>query len=322
MSGCVTCLLLPPGAVYSPQGVSPVPYFSLLHRMRSARNKEVDAARAELHRVNATLGKREEDLQRLKEKICNIQEMNRTLQDAVRALQLEAEENRRERKDLEGELHLQAIQLETERQRHRRDVSNLHEHLQASSKQIEKMTQLSQDYRALQIVFQSPLTRKKQNLLSAVGKVPQNRSRSPPTFLSTYLRATGHTSEQLLQVQNRVLDDFDHYLENRISTSETALDEEMQMTFLSRLCEISEELSLLERQREGLEQRSARSVGSLVRTHGSVGESPGIRSHHGSSHLRAPLSEPNDKVQNNRNHPAVGQRARHWAEGHQCNDQP
>ncbi|XP_066457473.1 plectin-like isoform X2 [Eleutherodactylus coqui] len=255
-----------PGAVYSwapSPGAPPVPYFTAVRRLQSERNEEADAVRSELHGVNASLSLKDKELQRLREEMCHIQEMNQTLQDSITALQLEAEENQRKCEELEGERRLQAAQLEAERLSHRREVSGLQERLQASGMKIQEMARLSRDYGALQAVFQSPLTKRKQNVLSAVGRGPPERTASSSTSMATYLQATAHLYKQLLQVQNRVLDDFDHYLENRLSASEAdasrpAPENEVQRTFLSRLAEISEELSLLEQQREALEQRSSR----------------------------------------------------------------
>lgn len=51
---------------------------------------------------------------------------------------------------LEKEILLKAAQLKTERQSHKQSLSNLHEQLQASSMKIQEMTQLTQDYQALQ----------------------------------------------------------------------------------------------------------------------------------------------------------------------------
>ncbi|XP_056389139.1 uncharacterized protein LOC130283530 isoform X2 [Hyla sarda] len=222
------------GAVYShpiqsPQvlaqsrGAAAVPYFSLVQRMQSERNEDVDAVRAELHRVNAILSMRDEELRFLKEEICNIQKSNRILQDSVTALRLEAEKNQRKCGELEEELRLRETKLVLENQSNKQTLSDLCERLQASTVMIQKMTQVTQDYRALQTVFQSPLNRKKQNMLSSVGKVPSDRAAASSTYMSTYLHATGHIYEQLLHVQNRVMNDFDHYLEKCINASETDL---------------------------------------------------------------------------------------------------
>ncbi|XP_056389140.1 uncharacterized protein LOC130283530 isoform X3 [Hyla sarda] len=286
------------GAVYShpiqsPQvlaqsrGAAAVPYFSLVQRMQSERNEDVDAVRAELHRVNAILSMRDEELRFLKEEICNIQKSNRILQDSVTALRLEAEKNQRKCGELEEELRLRETKLVLENQSNKQTLSDLCERLQASTVMIQKMTQVTQDYRALQTVFQSPLNRKKQNMLSSVGKVPSDRAAASSTYMSTYLHATGHIYEQLLHVQNRVMNDFDHYLEKCINASETdlsppPLDKEIQRAFLSRLAEISEELLLLEQQREALEQRNASCREVSSRTHNVETRDPPRPEHTGS----------------------------------------
>ncbi|KAG8539981.1 hypothetical protein GDO81_020031 [Engystomops pustulosus] len=196
--------------------------------------------------------------------------MKETLQDSVSALQLMTEEKERRCRELEGDLLLHVTQLESERQKHRQDVQDLEERLKASDVKMTAMTQLTQDYRALQTVFQSPLPKKKQNMLSVAWRVPQDRIAPTLTYVPTYLQATAHMYKQLLLVQNSVLDDYDQYLENSFSASHQdqpypPAEKEVQVTFLGRLAEISEELTLLEQQREALEQSSqVRGAGELT----------------------------------------------------------
>ncbi|XP_075468135.1 uncharacterized protein LOC142501730 isoform X2 [Ascaphus truei] len=85
----------------------------------------------------------------------------------------------------------------------------------------------------------------------------------------SYLQTTVHMYQQLLQVQNRVMDDFDSFLENQIHVStggEISQQQQQQQQqqkelekkkkhFLDCMAEISTELSLLGQQRESLEQQ-------------------------------------------------------------------
>ncbi|XP_073451889.1 uncharacterized protein [Aquarana catesbeiana] len=243
------------------KGTHAAPYFSLMQQMQDERNEEVDRLQSEIQRKNTILSQKEEETVTLRDKMSAVQKKNQTLQSAMAALKLEAEESRRKAEKLD--LGIQALnrQLDMERQTHRQSLSDLQRQLDFCRDHIQEMKDYTASYQALQQAFQSPMTRVKQNILSAPGKVPADRTAVSSTFVSSYLQTSRHMYQQLLHVRNTVMDDFDAFLERQSSKSgnrgsQPQLHEETQ-SFLTTLEELTQELSLLSQQRESLEERHA-----------------------------------------------------------------
>ncbi|XP_068111368.1 uncharacterized protein [Hyperolius riggenbachi] len=241
------------------QGPAAAPYFSLVRQMQNDRNEEAERVMSELQQVTAVLLQREEEILALRNDISNAQEKNQTLEAAISALRLEAEKNQRKIERLELEMKNLEKHLKEERLKHTQSMSDLQDQLDSSHGQIQKMEERTTSYQALQRVFQSAMMHKKENVLSAPGKVPADRTAVTPTFVSSYLQANKHLYQQLLYVQNAVMDDFDAFLESQDDTSgtghsQTRQDEEMER-FLHTFSEISLELALLSQQRNSLEER-------------------------------------------------------------------
>ncbi|KAM4636969.1 uncharacterized protein O3C94_018002 [Discoglossus pictus] len=84
--------------------------------------------------------------------------------------------------------------------------------------------------------------------------------------VTSNLQTSKHLYQQLLQIQNRAMDDFDSFLENRMPVlpvgraTQQNPDDEMEIkkkTFLGCMAEISTELSLLRQQTDSLEEQNA-----------------------------------------------------------------
>ncbi|KAM5132303.1 uncharacterized protein ACMZJ9_019106 [Mantella aurantiaca] len=241
------------------QGTHAVPYFSLVRQIQDERKEEADRLQAELQQMNTLLSQKKEEIVTLKDEISAVQKKNQTIQSAMSALRLETEESRQKAETSELVNRALNTQMEVDRQTHRQFLSDLQCQLDSCHVHIQEMEERTASYQALQRVFHSPMNRMKQNLLSAPGKVPADRTAISSTFVSSYLQTSRHMYQQLLHVRNNVMDDFDAFLERRISKSEnggfqTQLDKETE-SFLTTLEELTLELSLLSQQSESLEDR-------------------------------------------------------------------
>ncbi|XP_029466608.1 uncharacterized protein LOC115096239 [Rhinatrema bivittatum] len=217
-------------AVYSPrltgnqalhsqpaEEVTRVPYFTLLTRIRDERNEDVERAISELQHTRKILSESEAELRRQQRDAEGLQRERQTLRRAVAALEEEVRGKDEELKRLQKDRQTQAEKLMEQEHSYRTSIGDLQSLLQASREQISSLKHYKKIYDELQEAFQSPVETKKENTLwPLAAKVPCKRRAligSRQAHVVSSLEVTEHLYQQLLQVQNQAMDDFDTCVE-------------------------------------------------------------------------------------------------------------
>ncbi|XP_078497322.1 uncharacterized protein LOC144753541 isoform X2 [Lissotriton helveticus] len=258
-----------------------VPYFSLYKRRQDERNEELQYALLRLDRVTKRLLQSEEESMRLSEEVADLHKSHGALQNNITVLQEAVQRKDDVIKGLNEDLQVQAEKLQEQKNLYKTLVREGQLQLQDSRREINNLKTYRSQYQELQLAFESPLEKRKHNVLSAVAtKLPAQRKSlivTEQAHANSYLKTTNHLYHQLLHVQNRVMDDFDTFVEsysNELLSEYFCLDgkntidnkdlrrqrmqEEMarrQDTFRQSMEDITTELSLLRQQKQTLEQR-------------------------------------------------------------------
>ncbi|XP_069095351.1 uncharacterized protein [Pleurodeles waltl] len=296
-----------------------VPYFSLYKRRQDERNEELQNALLKLDQATKRLLQSEKESLRLRGEVADLHKSHGALQNNITVLQEAIQHKDDIIKGLNEDLRAQAEDLQEQKSLFKTLVREGELQLHVSRKEINTLKTYRSQYQELQHAFQSPLEKRKHNVLSSVAtKLPAQRKSlivTEQAHANSYLKTTNHLYRQLLLVQNSVMDDFDTFVErysnellseyfcmdgkNRVHNKDLnkqLMQEEMarrQDTFRQSMEDITIELSLLCQQKQTLEQHvQTLEKGLLQELHPGASRTPAAVGSTGSAGSSRGLPEP------------------------------
>ncbi|XP_030058495.1 trichohyalin [Microcaecilia unicolor] len=270
-------------AVYSPrftgnsaicsqpsEEVTRIPYFTLLTRIQDERNEAAEKAISELQHARKILSEREDEIRQQKRDTEELQKECQALRSTVAALEENVKEKREELRRLQKDRQTQEKKLVEQISSYKASIQDLQLLLQASQKQIDSLKPYKKVSDDLREAFQTPVEKQNVNNLSPIPvKISAKRRTligSKQAQAISFLETTEHLYQQLLQVQNQAMDDFDVYVFSRVKSQlsgdekldQHALEKELKektAAFHWAMGEICTELSLLQQKKQGLKQQ-------------------------------------------------------------------